>query len=195
MTTAAAPDPLAVLDRGGVQFAAVLGRVPESAWAGPTGCGEWTVRDLVAHVVGGQRLATLLLHGAARDEGLAALAGDFLGDDPSAAFAHEHTACVAAFREPGALERTCAHPMGDIPATMLLGFRIGDLTLHSWDLAHATGTDETLDPVLVETVWANVSPLGDAIAQTGVFGEGPSGTVPGDAPLQARLLDFTGRRP
>jgi len=195
MTTPTAPDPLAILDRGGVQFATVLDRVPDGAWEGPTTCEGWTVRELVRHVVGGQRLATLLLHGAGRDEGLAALAGDLLGDDPAAAFAREHEACVAAFAEPDALDRTCAHPMGDIPATMLLGFRIGDLTLHAWDLAHATGTDETLDPVLVETVWANVSPMGDAIAQTGVFGEGPSGTVPGDAPLQARLLDFTGRRP
>jgi hypothetical protein len=33
------------------------------------------------------------------------------------------------------------------------------------------------------------------IGQIGIFGEGPSGTVGEDAPLQERLLDLTGRRP
>jgi len=188
-------DGLALLELGGEQFAAVLARVPDDAWDRPTGCDDWDVRALVGHVVGGQRLATIILHGAGRDEALGALAADLLGDDPGAAFAREHAACVEAFREPGALECTVAHPMGDIPATMLLGFRIGDLTLHAWDLAHATGTDEALAPALVEAVWASVYPMGESIAQTGVFGDGPSGTVPDDAPLQLRLLDFTGRRP
>jgi hypothetical protein len=32
------------------------------------------------------------------------------------------------------------------------------------------------------------------IGNTGMFGEGPSGTVPETADLQARLIDLTGRR-
>jgi hypothetical protein len=44
-------------------------------------------------------------------------------------------------------------------------------------------------------VWEAVSPLGDSISETGVFGAGPSGDVPDDAPLHVRLLDLTGRRP
>jgi hypothetical protein len=40
-----------------------------------------------------------------------------------------------------------------------------------------------------------MQPMAPFIGQTGVFGSGPSGDVAADAPLQQRLLDFTGRRP
>jgi uncharacterized protein (TIGR03086 family) len=188
-------DRLDVIDRGGEQFARVLGIVGPEQWSLSTPCEGWDVRELVRHVVGGTIMATRLLEGAGRDEALSEVIEFRLGDDPLAEFTAAMAAVSAAFREPGALDRTCAHPMGDIPADTLLGFRIGDLTLHSWDLAHAIGADETLDPVLVETVWDEVSPMKDGIAASGMFGAGPSNTVADDAPLQVRLLDLTGRRP
>ena len=101
----------------------------------------------------------------------------------------------AAFEESGATERIVHHPAMDIPGAQLLGFRIGGLTLHAWDLARGSGGDETLDSELVEAVWAQLSPMAPFIAQTGVFGPGPSGEVGQDAPLQVRLLDLSGRRP
>ena len=84
--------------------------------------------------------------------------------------------------------------MGDFPGAMRLTFRVGDLTTNTWDLARATGGDEQLHPELVELVWASLEPIRDSIALSGVFGEGPSGTVPDDAPLQDRLIDLLGRR-
>jgi hypothetical protein len=83
----------------------------------------------------------------------------------------------------------------DMPEAQLLGFRIGGLTLHAWDLARASGGDEALDSELVEAVWAQLSPMAPFIAETGVFGVGPSGEVGEGAPLQVRLLDLSGRRP
>ena len=83
----------------------------------------------------------------------------------------------------------------DMPGAQLLGFRIGGLTLHAWDLARAVGGEETLDADLVEAVWAQLSPMTPFIEQTGVFGAGPSGDVGEDTPLQLRLLDLSGRRP
>jgi hypothetical protein len=80
----------------------------------------------------------------------------------------------------------------DMPGAQL--FRIGGLTLHAWDLARASA-DENLDSELVEAVWAQLSPLAPFIAETGVFGVGPSGEVGEGAPLQVRLLDLSGRRP
>jgi hypothetical protein len=87
------------------------------------------------------------------------------------------------------------HPIGDVTGSQLLGFRIGDATLHSWDLARALGIDETLEPELVESVWGQLEPISAIIGEIGVFGDGPSGTVGEDAELQLRLLDLTGRRP
>ena len=85
--------------------------------------------------------------------------------------------------------------MGEIPRQMFVGFRIGDQTAHAWDLARAIGADETLDPELLQAAWANVQPQGDMIKSSGMFGTGASGSVPDDAPLQDRYLDFIGRTP
>jgi len=44
-------------------------------------------------------------------------------------------------------------------------------------------------------IWDQMSPIADFIGKSGFFGSGPSGEVPEEAPLQARLLDLSGRRP
>jgi len=48
-----------------------------------------------------------------------------------------------AFGASDATERIVHHPAMDMPGAQLLGFRIGGLTLHAWDLARASGGDET----------------------------------------------------
>jgi uncharacterized protein (TIGR03086 family) len=187
-------DQFDVLDHGGVQFARVLGAVTAQDWASPTPCEGWNVRDLVVHVVGGTVMSVALLGGASSEEAYALLQADVLGDEPLDTFRAAQAELSAAFRTVD-LDMTVHHMVGDIPAAMLLGFRIGDLTVHSWDLARAIQADETLDPVLVQAVWDAVSPMRDTIGQTGVFGAGPSGDVAEGAPLQVQLLDLTGRRP
>lgn len=161
----------------------------------PTPCGDWNVAGLVSHVLGGNRMAVRLLEGAPRAEATGYLSGLPLGDDPLATFDANAGAQLAAFSEPGALERMCDHPVGEVPGAAVLGFRIGDLTLHSWDLARAVAAPADLPDALVERVWGDFEPLRDNIRYTGAFGEGPSGDVADDAPLQTRLLDLVGRRP
>lgn len=85
--------------------------------------------------------------------------------------------------------------MGDLPGAEILGFRIGDLTVHAWDLARALGVDEALDAALVALVWERLEPMAPVLGSIGVFGEGQSGQVGADAPVQARVLDAMGRRP
>jgi uncharacterized protein (TIGR03086 family) len=188
-------DPLAALDRSVAEFRARLAAVPADRWGSPSPCEGWTARDVAAHVVGGNRMSVLLLGGATADEARALLRGVDVGDDPVAAYDDGAAEMVAAFREPGAMERTVHHPAGDIPGALFLGFRVGDLVIHAWDLARATGGDERLDPELVDTVWQGMSPLAPVIAQTGLFGPGPSGTLAEEASTQERLLDLAGRRP
>ena len=87
------------------------------------------------------------------------------------------------------------HPAGDLPGGRLFCFRLVDLTIHAWDLARATGGSLELNPVIVSSLWETLSPTATHLVATGVFGEGASGTVAEDAPLQLRLLDMLGRRP
>ena len=184
-----------VLDLAAGEFARRLRAVKAEQWSRPTPCSEFNVRQLVEHVVAGNRMSAILLDGGSREQALVPFKIDVLESNPVEAFNGSYRTKFDRFKRPGALDKIVHHPMGDIPATMLLNFRIGDLTLHAWDLARAIGTDEQLNASLVQLVWDNLSPMGDAIASSGAFGAGPSGDVPATAPLQTRLLDLSGRRP
>ena len=187
-------DENALLARAGAEFERRLATVSPDQLPHPTPCAEWTVHDLLNHVVGESLMSVRLLGGASPAEATAGLDGDLVADDAAGAFARAAAEERAAFTAPDALERVVHHPAMDMPGAELLGFRIGGLTLHGWDLARAVDGDEMLDPDLVDAVWAQLSPMAPFIAQTGVFGAGPSGDVGPDAPLQLRLLDLTGRR-
>jgi uncharacterized protein (TIGR03086 family) len=140
-------------------------------------------------------MMTALIEGCSAAEAIGIIEGEPVPDDAVAVCAEVGEAQARAFAQPGALDRICHHPSGDFPGSVMLAFSTGDFALHTWDLARAIGADETLPAELVAAVWENIEPLIPAIDQIGVFGSGPSGTVPEDAPLQTRLLDATGRRP
>jgi len=70
---------------------------------------------------------------------------------------------------------------------------VGDIVIHTWDLARATGLDETMDPDLVPQMLAGMEPMDEMLRQSGHYG--PRVEVPADADVATRLLAFTGRRP
>ncbi len=177
------------------QFEQRLGAVHADQWTLPTPCAEWDVRGLVNHLVTADTTTVRLLTGATREETVAMIGADHLGDDPVGAYAHSADAQAAALSAPGALEMTVPHPTFDMSASQLLDFRIGDTLLHAWDLARAISVNEDLDPVVVEFVWQSLQPLAEILPTTGAFGDGRSGALAEDAPLQQRLLDLSGRRP
>ena len=70
---------------------------------------------------------------------------------------------------------------------------IGDVLVHTWDLARATGLDEALDADEVHRLVDSMEPMDEPMRQSGHYG--PRVEVPGDADEQTRLIAFTGRRP
>jgi uncharacterized protein (TIGR03086 family) len=72
-------------------------------------------------------------------------------------------------------------------------FGTSDILVHTWDLARATGLDETLDPDEVHGLLAGMEPMDAVLRQSGHFG--PRVDVPADADEQTRLIAFTGRHP
>lgn len=184
-----------LLDLATEVFRDRLAAVRPDQWDLPTPCEDWTVRDLVAHVVGGNAMVVVLAGGASTEDGLAVFSGTTLGDDALAQFTSGAAEQAAVFAQEGAAERTFHHPAGDMPGAMVLGFRIGDLAIHAWDLARATGGDETLPDELVSAVHATLLPMAPVIGSIGVFGEGPSLAEDADASPQERMLDLAGRRP
>jgi uncharacterized protein (TIGR03086 family) len=152
----------------------------------PTPCSGWTVRDLLAHLVGGQFLFAQLLRGEEPAPG-----ADPLGADPSAAYAGSARALLDAFRSPGALERAVTVPIGTVPGVVALHLRLVEALVHGWDLARATGRPLHHPAALVEqalTFTRNALgevPAGRAFA--------PPQPVPDDAPAIDRLAALLGR--
>jgi hypothetical protein len=79
-----------------------------------------------------------------------------------------------------------------------------DLPLHGWDLARATGQDDTIDPEDVERIWSGTRALPaellEKLRTPGAYGPGvkvfgPEVKVPEHAPMQDRLLGLIGRDP
>src|SRR3954471_18882911 len=142
-------DQLTALDTARHEFERRLREVGPGDWDRPTPCSGWTVRDLVTHVLVGARMSALLVDGGTRAEAEALFVDATLPDDVMGEFDAGADAQAAAFAGPVPMERVPAHPAGDFPASLLLGFRIGDWTMHAWDLARAIGADETLPEELV----------------------------------------------
>ena len=193
-------DSFTALDRARAEVERRLDAVGPDQWSLPTPCTDWTVHDVVRHLVVGNKMATLLVTGASRDDTIAQMKewhradGTLAPDALVAAFATTADEQAAALRRPGLPELTVHHPVGDIPGAQLLRFRIGDMTLHAWDVARAIGGDEQLDPELADDVYESMVPMAPFIGTIGMFGSGPSGQVDESAPAQVRLLDLSGRR-
>lgn len=176
-------------------FAAQLDLTDDADFGAPTKCEGWTVRDLVAHMVGGARSAAVALRGGSREEAIAAGAGDVLGDDPRAAFAASVEDHIAAWESVRDTEMIVHHPAADMPASRIIMFRVGDYLLHTWDLGAGLGRSVTLDREVCEYVYSNLEPMAPMLGSIGMFGEGPSGSLEADADIQTKVLDISGRRP
>ncbi len=176
-------------------FRARLDQLETDQWDLPTPCTEWDVAELVRHVIAGNVMVTAIVRGADHAAVVSMLDDYVLTADARDEFDQSSASMLAAFGEPGALDRTVAHAVGEIPGVQLPRFRTGDVLVHTWDLARAAGMDEQLHPGIVRSIWADVEPMAPTLGMVGSFGAGPSGALGPDAPAQELLLDAFGRRP
>jgi uncharacterized protein (TIGR03086 family) len=159
--------------------------VPDDRWSAPTPCQGWTARDLVAHLVD--------VHG--RFQGLV---GRALVDhpsveaDPVGAWAAVRDQMQADLEDPAKAGQEYDGRLGRSTfGASVDGFVCFDLVVHGWDLARATGQDETLDPRDLERVQAMVDRMGELMVANKVI-RNPVKTAPGATP-QERLLGALGR--
>ncbi len=124
----------------------VIDAITDEQWSLPTPCGDWTVRDLVQHVVAGNDGFTAALSEPPAAPGLTAQrSGNLAGD-----YGRSVRAVVDAFRQPGVLERVVSVPFGTVPGAVALHLRITELLVHGWDLTRATGQGVTFPEDLAE---------------------------------------------
>jgi uncharacterized protein (TIGR03086 family) len=147
-------DPIAPLATALDSTERLVAGIRDDQWDLPTPCSEWTVRQLLNHLVGGQRLNTRVLSGEPLPDPsrLGRRGGDDqLGDDPAATYRSTADEMLAAFRAPGVLERTHTIPAGTLPGPAVVHIRIVETLVHGWDLARATGQVAVFPDEIVET--------------------------------------------
>ena len=167
-------------------------QIRDDQWDDPTPCTEWSVRDLLRHLVSEQLWAPPLLAGATLAEVGDRFDGDVLGDDPVVAWERSAEAARAAWTVPGVTQRRVHLSYGHRPVTEYGWQMVTDLAVHGWDLARGIGADDQIDPDLARAVLTEIGPHAAQWRATGIFGE--LVPVPDDADPQTRLLAVLGRR-
>lgn len=163
--------------------------VPAGAWDAPAPCEGWVARDVVRHLV--EWFPGFLKTGT----GIELPQGPSVDDDPVAAWQVHNDAVQALLDDPATAGKTLSHPeTGDLPLDQAVDrFYTGDVFMHTWDLARATGQDERLDPDKCAALLAGMLPLDEVLRRSGHYG--PRAEVPQSADAQTRLLAFIGRTP
>ncbi|MCU1557230.1 MAG: hypothetical protein JWN09_1225 [Microbacteriaceae bacterium] len=177
---------LTLLKQAHREFATRLDVIAD--WDAPTPDSEWTVGDLVRHVIEGQQQVPHLLAG--RTLAQARNAVEPLGDDLRAEWRLYSLAATAAW-EATPLDATVTLSFDRVTVADFLREQVSEVAIHSWDLARAIGATEELDETLVRAVWTVFEPQGATLAASGLYA--PPIPLPDDAPLQSRLLAITGR--
>ncbi len=185
-STAPTYDWLSLQKQAHREFGVRLGQVTD--WDAPTPDTDWSVHDLVSHVVEEQQWVPHLLDGSSVAEAQRRIQP--LGDDLRAEWRLYSLAATSAW-DAAAPDAAVSLSFDTVAAHEYLREQVSDVTIHSWDLARAVGADETLDDDLVAAVWTVFEPQRDTLSASGLFAAPVP--LPADASLQVRLLALTGR--
>lgn len=158
-------------------------------WDAPAPVDGWVARDVVDHLV--TWLPAFLDGNGVRGVGPGELSAT---DDPVAAWT-AHAASVQALLDgPGATRQVDDPRLGTWAVGDLVNqIYTADVFMHTWDLARATGQDDTLDAERCAQMLAGMEQMEDVIRASGQYGARVD--VPADADAQTRLLGFIGRDP
>lgn len=186
-------DLLQIYRRSLNEFTERATQVSSDLWSAPTPCADWTVYDLISHVVSEDRWTARLIGGATIAEVGDELNGDLVGANPAGAALAAAAAADLAVSEPGALDRTVHVSAGETPASEYLHQLLTEHLVHAWDLAVAIRADPRLDADAVHEAsrWF--------VDRMRLYQEGnlirPGVDVPADASEQDRLIASFGRDP
>jgi uncharacterized protein (TIGR03086 family) len=174
------------LDRTFRHAHGVIGGVGPDQYDDKTPCAEWTVRDLLGHMIGVVAGLGAAASGSPREPFA-------LSADPAAQFDAVAASTLAAWRAPGVLDRMIEFGPGPMPGRALAGINLLDTATHTWDLATATAQAAALpDEVATAALEASRTIISPEI-RAGRFG--PEVPCPDGATPTERLVAFLGREP
>jgi len=187
-------EPAELLERARLAFSEPLALVSSSSWDEPSACGEWSVGELVTHVLGATSMYAVVLRGGTSDTGLTTWL-ETTTDAGGAATDFERIAreVELLLLDPEAPDGGIHHPAGDVSTEQMITFTLVEWTLHGKDLSHALGVTSPIEPVLAEEIYLAIEPFIDRFRAFGVFE--PAIEVPSNASPSDRLLGLVGRAP
>ena len=169
------------------RFATLIDGVTD--WAAPTPVREWTTRDVASHLI--EWLPGFLSLGST----VTLPAVPAVAADPAEAWRVHAGGVQAVLDDPG-VDRQVFHSrmFDELPlAAAIDQFYTTDVFLHSWDLARASGQDDTLDEGTCAQLLAGMQQMREVIRQSGQFGD--QQPVGADAGPQEHRIAFIGRDP
>jgi uncharacterized protein (TIGR03086 family) len=164
-------------------------QIGDDQWDDPTPCAEWTVRELVNHVVGEERWTAPLMGGSTIEDVGDSLDGDLLGDNPRGVAMAAAAEAVDAVDAELPRRKTVHLSYGEERAGEYIRQLVADHLVHGWDLAMATGGDTELDEDLVAEVGEWFAEREELYRGAGIVGP----RVDNGEDPQARLLGYFGR--
>jgi uncharacterized protein (TIGR03086 family) len=167
-----------VLTRAIDQVEGALADVSPDRLEDPTPCRDWTVGQLVAHLVVDPRNFVAM----ANDEQIDWAAAPELPEDWTAAFRANADELLQMWSE-----------AGDGAEAGSMDWQTAEFAVHTWDLARALGRDVDLDPEVAERGLAFMGVMLTQENRGEAFG--PPVEVADDAPLYDRLAAVAGRDP
>jgi uncharacterized protein (TIGR03086 family) len=175
--------------------AALLPGIDDDRLADPTPCTEFTVSNLLFHLLG---LSTAFRAAAQKDLGplTASQPQTAVPDLPAqwrTVLPERLDALASAWRDPHAWEGHTQVGGVDLPGVAAGQFGLNELVIHGWDLARATGQD--LDPgeSAARGSYELLRGLADPATRPPIFG--PPLAVPETASLLDRAVGASGRDP
>jgi uncharacterized protein (TIGR03086 family) len=129
---------------------AVLAAIPDDRWDAPTPCTQWSVRDVVKHLVEGLDYFATTVSGTAG--ALPDALPDAQPDALPAAYDDVTSRCLAAFAAPGALAAAHPFPGGRETGRVIATISLSEAVVHGWDLATAVGVAYEPNPAAVATL-------------------------------------------
>ncbi len=168
---------------------ATVDRIQGMQMNDPTPCGEFTVHDIINHMIVLGGTFSYMFRGEDPPE-LSPPA--VYGWVPTKEFREVMGDLLEAVQSAGAMDRTIASPVGDVPGETFARFVAVDGLLHGWDLATATGQSFDIPDDVVEEVDAFArTAISPALRTAGMFAE-PTSAPPDGSPVE-RLAAFSGR--
>ncbi|MEO6628758.1 MAG: TIGR03086 family metal-binding protein [Aquihabitans sp.] len=198
-------DPRPILDRAIATGDSVVARIRPAQLTAPTPCSEMDVRAMLGHLIGVLDRMAALGHG---EDPFAVTESHAPDDGWFAAWTTSARRTTDAWRDDAVLEQPMALPWIQGKGAEVLASYFSELTVHTWDLAIATGQQPDWDDVVVAAALAardflpaeNRRALFEEIsAAMGLdevaipFAERVS--IPDDAPAIDRLIAWNGRDP